>query len=99
MFDRVLNTRLFSSLLQDEHCDVAFMPGNTCYTVSCYSEKLCESIPATPSHLALGGVQISHIIRGGGKGDDVDEFRKKNGVNRNSCEWKTFFQYHRRNLS
>ena len=67
------------------------MPGNTCYTVSCYSEKLCESIPATPSHLAFGGVQISHIIRGGGKGDDVDEFRKKNGVNRNSCEWKTFF--------
>jgi len=69
---------------QDETCNVAFMPGNNCYTVNCYSEQLCESIPATPSHLAQGGVQISHIIRGGGKGDDVDEFRKKNGVNRNS---------------
>lgn len=60
------------------------MPGNTCYTVNCYSEALCDAIPATPSHISPGGVQISHIIRGGGKGDDVDEFRKKNGVNRNS---------------
>lgn len=69
---------------QDETCDVSFMPGNTCYTVNCYSEALCDAIPATPSHISPGGVQISHIIRGGGKGDDVDEFRKKNGVNRNS---------------
>ena len=69
---------------QDETCNVAFMPGTTCYTVSCYSEKLCESIPAIPSNFAVGGVQISHIIRNGGKGDDVDEFRKHSGVNRNS---------------
>lgn len=69
---------------QDETCDVAFMPNNHCYAVACYTEKLCEAIPATPSHLSPSGVQISHIIRGGGAGDDVDEFRKKNGVNRNS---------------
>ena len=60
------------------------MPGKMCYTVACYSEKMCESIPATPTNLTDGTVQISHIIRGGGAGDDVDEFRKKNGVNRNS---------------
>lgn len=69
---------------QDETCNVAFMPGTVCYTVSCYSDALCESIPAIPSNLAVGGVQISHIIRNGGKGDDVDEFRKHSGVNRNS---------------
>ncbi|XP_002168146.1 neurogenic locus notch homolog protein 3 [Hydra vulgaris] len=69
---------------QDELCNVAFMPGTTCYTVNCYSETLCDAVPATPSHLAQGSVQISHIIRGGGNGDDVDEFRKTNGVNRNS---------------
>ena len=78
---------LIQLIFQDETCNVAFMPGNTCYTVNCYSEPLCESIPATPSHLSQGIVQISHIIRGGGKGDDVDEFRKKNGVNRNSRKY------------
>lgn len=69
---------------QDETCDMAFMPGHTCYTVKCYSEKTCESIPADPSSASVGGIRISHIIRNGGKGDDVDEFRRKNGVNRNT---------------
>lgn len=71
---------------QDKNCDVAFMPGTTCYTVKCYSEYSCQSIPAMPSNLPLGGIQISHIIRNGGKGDDLDEFRKQSGVNRNSKE-------------
>ncbi|XP_066913670.1 uncharacterized protein [Clytia hemisphaerica] len=69
---------------QDAECDVAFMPGQTCYRVNCYNESLCQSVPANPTNLASGEVRISHIIRGGGAGDDVDEFRKKNGVNRNS---------------
>lgn len=71
---------------QDSTCDVAFMPGTTCYTVKCYSEFSCQSIPALPTNLPVGGIQISHIIRNGGKGDDLDEFRKTSGVNRNSKE-------------
>lgn len=69
---------------KDDTCDIAFMPGTTCYTVKCYSEKSCESIPAEPNSMSVGGIRISHVIRNGGKGDDVDEFRKKNGVNRNT---------------
>ena len=69
---------------QDETCNVAFMPGLTCYTVNCYTDYSCQSIPAVPSNLAAGDVQISHIIRNGGKGDDIDEFRKNTGVNRNT---------------
>ena len=76
--------RCIDECCQDDSCNVAFMPGTTCYTVNCYSDSMCESIPAIPSNLAVGGVQISHIIRNGGKGDDVDEFRKHSGVNRNS---------------
>lgn len=76
--------------LKDEKCDVAFMPGQTCYRVNCFNESQCESVPAKPSNLAGGEVRISHIIRGGGAGDDVDEFRKRNGVNRNSSEYFVF---------
>ena len=72
---------------QDEACTVAFMPGRICYTVHCYSEELCQSIPANPSQAANGSVQISHIVRGGGKGDDVDEFRTKFGINKNRCKF------------
>ena len=73
-------------LLQDKKCNVAFMPGHVCYTVECFTEHLCESIPATPSQAANGSVQISHIVRGGGHGDDVDEFRTKFGINKNNCK-------------
>ena len=69
---------------QDQTCSVAFMPGKTCYTVACKSEKLCEAIPATPSTKTNGSVQISHIVRGGGKGDEIDQFRKQTGIHRNS---------------
>eukprot|EP00795_Rhopilema_esculentum_P005312 gene5312-481_t len=73
---------------QDPACNVAFMPGRICYTVQCFSEKLCESIPANPSQAANGSVQISHIVRGGGTGDDVDEFRTKFGINKNRSKKK-----------
>jgi len=73
---------------RDPSCSVAFMPGNICYTVQCFSDKLCESIPANPSQAANGSVQISHIVRGGGAGDDVDEFRTKFGINKNRSSKK-----------
>eukprot|EP00794_Sanderia_malayensis_P012782 gene12782-14093_t len=73
---------------RDELCNVAFMPGRVCYTVQCFSEELCQSIPASPSQAANGSVQISHIVRGGGKGDDVDEFRTKFGINKNRSPQK-----------
>jgi len=67
---------------QDKTCDVAFMPGHTCYTVSCFNKHLCDSIPAVPSHAANGSVQISHIVRGGGNGDNLANFRKYQGIDR-----------------
>ena len=65
---------------QDQKCDVAFMPGHVCYSVSCFSEKLCESIPAVPSIAANRSVRISHVVRGGGKGDDLEQFKKTQGM-------------------
>ncbi|XP_078359805.1 uncharacterized protein LOC144644233 isoform X3 [Oculina patagonica] len=65
---------------QDQKCDVAFMPGHVCYSVSCFSEKLCESIPAVPSTAANKSVRISHVVRGGGKGDDLEQFKKTQGM-------------------
>lgn len=65
---------------QDQNCDVAFMPGHVCYSVSCFSDKLCESIPAVPSIAANRSVRISHVVRGGGKGDDLEQFKKTQGM-------------------
>ncbi|XP_073240537.1 uncharacterized protein [Porites lutea] len=73
---------------QDEKCDVAFMPGHVCYSVSCFNEKLCESIPAVPSIAANRSVRISHVVRGGGKGDDVEQFKKTQGMSRYTNENK-----------
>ncbi|XP_048578616.1 adhesive plaque matrix protein 2 isoform X2 [Nematostella vectensis] len=64
----------------DQLCDVAFMPGRMCYTVKCFTTKSCESIPAIPSLAANGSVQISHIVRGGGNGDDLESFKKTQGI-------------------
>lgn len=69
---------------QDEKCDVAFMPGHVCYSVSCFSAKLCESIPAIPSIAANRSVRISHVVRGGGKGDDLEQFKKTQGMEKYS---------------
>ena len=68
----------------DETCDVAFMPGHVCYSVDCFSTKLCESIPAVASKAANGSVQISHVVRGGGKGDDLEQFKKTQGMDKYS---------------
>lgn len=32
-------------------CDVAFMPENHCYAVSCYSDQHCETTPAQVEHV------------------------------------------------
>ena len=69
---------------EDQACDVAFMPGHVCYTVDCFTEKLCETIPAEPSRAANGSVQISHIVRGGGNGDDIENFKKNQGIDKYS---------------
>ena len=67
---------------QDPTCDVAFMPGHVCYTVECTSEKTCEAVPATASSAVNGSVKISHIVRGGGKGDDIEKFKKTQGISK-----------------
>lgn len=78
---------------QDEKCDVAFMPGHVCYSVSCFNEKLCESIPAVPSIAANRSVRISHVVRGGGKGDDVEQFKKTQGMSRYSKITVSYFNF------
>lgn len=65
---------------QDPVCDVAFMPAHVCYTVECASEKACEAVPATASSVVNGSLKISHIVRGGGRGDDIDVFKKNQGI-------------------
>lgn len=78
---------------QDQKCDVAFMPGHACYSVSCFSEKLCESIPAVPSTAANKSVRISHVVRGGGKGDDLEQFKKTQGMAKYSMYALLFRKY------
>ena len=64
---------------QDLKCDVAFMPQTTCYSLKCFDEKLCETVPAVRRR-SNKSVQISHIVRGGGRGDDLDTFSQQQGI-------------------
>lgn len=45
----------------DVACDLAFMFGDSCYSVECKSEKLCQAVLAKPSHLEP---KISYVSRG-----------------------------------
>lgn len=64
---------------QDLKCDVAFMPETTCYSLKCFNEGLCETVPAKPRK-SKKNVQISHIVRGGGRGDDLETFSAQQGI-------------------
>ena len=64
---------------QDLKCDVAFMAETTCYSLKCFSEKVCETVPSKPRRTNKS-VQISHIVRGGGRGDDLETFSQQQGI-------------------
>lgn len=64
---------------QDLKCDVAFMAETTCYSLRCFSDRLCQTVPAKPRR-SKKNVQISHIVRGGGRGDDLETFSQQQGI-------------------
>jgi len=43
-------------------CDVAFMPENHCYGVSCYSDKHCETTPATEETFNVKLVKVRRVV-------------------------------------
>lgn len=70
---------------QDLKCDVAFMAETTCYSLRCFSDRLCQTVPAKPRR-SKKNVQISHIVRGGGRGDDLETFSQQQGIEKYG-EW------------
>ncbi|XP_065063481.1 uncharacterized protein LOC135690007 [Rhopilema esculentum] len=42
-------------------CDVAFMPQNHCYAVSCYSDEHCETTPASVSNFVVQLVKVRRV--------------------------------------
>jgi len=42
-------------------CDVAFMPENHCYAVSCYSEQHCETMPAKAENFNVQLVKVRRV--------------------------------------
>ena len=46
----------------DTSCDLAFMFGDHCYSVSCQSEKLCQAVLAKPSHLEPKISYVSRVV-------------------------------------
>ncbi|XP_028397045.1 protein cueball-like [Dendronephthya gigantea] len=64
---------------QDLKCDVAFMAETTCYSLKCFTERVCETVPSKPRRTNKS-VQISHIVRGGGRGDDLETFSQQQGI-------------------
>lgn len=45
----------------DTTCDLAFMFGDSCYSVECRSERLCQAVLAKPSNLEP---KVSYVTRG-----------------------------------
>ncbi|XP_015765053.1 PREDICTED: uncharacterized protein LOC107343965 [Acropora digitifera] len=45
----------------DKTCDLAFMFGDSCYSVECKNEKLCQAVLAKPTHLEP---KVSYVTRG-----------------------------------
>lgn len=43
-------------------CDVAFMPENHCYAVSCYSDKHCETTPARAEAFNVQLVKVRRVV-------------------------------------
>lgn len=43
-------------------CDVAFMPENHCYAVSCYSDKHCETTPAKSEAFNVQLVKVRRVV-------------------------------------
>lgn len=43
-------------------CDVAFMPENHCYAVSCYSDQHCETTPAKSENFNVQLVKVRRVV-------------------------------------
>lgn len=43
-------------------CDVAFMPENHCYAVSCYSDQHCETTPAKSENFNVQMVKVRRVV-------------------------------------
>ena len=46
---------------KDKKCDVAFMVGKTCYTISCSSFDFCQMVPSTKSRSLI--TQLAYVIK------------------------------------
>ena len=44
---------------KSEKCNLAFMLGQNCFSVKCYNDDLCKTIPAQPS---IFNPQIAYIV-------------------------------------
>ena len=44
---------------KNEKCNLAFMLGQNCFSVKCYNDDLCKTIPAQPS---IFNPQIAYIV-------------------------------------
>ena len=42
-------------------CDIAFMPENHCYAVSCYSDQHCETTPAAVQNFNVQLVKVRRV--------------------------------------
>ena len=60
---------------KDKKCDVAFMVGRTCYTISCSSFDFCQMVPSTKSQSLL--TQLAYVIKQHDTGGEEKLFMSK----------------------
>lgn len=60
---------------EKEDCEMAYMPGNHCYGVDCFSEKHCEVTGVKPKNLTVRIATVRPIVKNAGVGEMCKSIR------------------------
>ena len=81
---------VFVLLQKVSDCDVAFMPENHCYAVSCFSDKHCETTPATEETFNVQLVKVRRVVIP--TPDDNNNSNNNKNINNNNNSEEEFIR-------
>ncbi|XP_048590274.1 uncharacterized protein LOC5501396 [Nematostella vectensis] len=71
---------------EEQNCDVAFFLLDNCYLVSCYTDKLCESVPARNPHYSPRVVHVERKTSERMQGQNNFKLKLQDGLMKQSDE-------------
>ena len=67
-----INTCISKCCALNANCDVAYMEGEKCYTISCFKKGLCMAVDKQPNDQAPVIAYMDHYINKAEEGSDVE---------------------------